>query len=56
MFGSIWQARGQQHSELLHLHIFVFIFGMVAGRGGWWDERWAVKGIDIDGYSGVVRA
>jgi hypothetical protein len=56
MFGSIWQARGQQHSELLHPCIFVFIFGIVASWGGWWDERRAVKGVDVDGYSGMVRS
>jgi len=56
MFGSVWQAWGQQHSELLHPHIFVFIFGMVASRGGWWNKCRAVKRIDMDGHSRVVRS
>ena len=49
MFGSVWQARGQRHSELLHPRIFVFIFGTVARGGGWWNKCRAVKGVDRDG-------
>ena len=56
MFGSVWQAQGQQHNELLHPRIFVFIFGTVASGSGWWDECRAVKGVDVDGYSGMVRS
>jgi hypothetical protein len=56
MFGSIWQARGRQHSELLHPRIFVFIFDAVASGGRWWDQCRAVKGVDVYGYGGMVRA
>jgi hypothetical protein len=56
MFGSVWQAWGQQHSELLHPRIFVFIFGTVAHRGGWQNKCRAVKGVDVDGNGHVVRA
>ena len=56
MFGSVWQAWGQQHNELLHPRIFVFVFGTVASGSGWWDECRAVKGVDVDGYSGMVRS
>jgi len=56
MFGSVWQAWGQRHNELLHPRIFVFVFGMVACRGRRWDKCRAVKGVDEDGYGGVVRA
>jgi hypothetical protein len=56
MFRSIWQAWGQQHNELLHPRIFVFVFGTVAHWGRWWDKCRAVKGVDVDGYSHMVRA
>ena len=34
MFGSVWQARGQQHSELLHPQVLEFVVDFEPGAGG----------------------
>ena len=47
MFGSVWQARGQQHNELLHPQVLEFVVDFEArwGRGG--NNGDAVKGINF---------
>jgi hypothetical protein len=54
MFGSVWQARGQQHNKLLHPRVLELVFGVKSGWSRGRDKGDAVKGVYVKGERGVI--
>jgi hypothetical protein len=45
MFGSVWQARGQQHNELLHPQVLEFVVDFEPRRGWRGYNGDAIEGV-----------